>query len=410
MWRAAVATLVAVVLGAEPSWATRRDATLEDSLRDGDLDGEDVFAVAAQARGNLGLPAARAHAWLSFVGLSRTSHLGSREYGGFVVLGFPLDRLAAPRTSLAPRPMRIADGPAGQRSRLGSAHRSGVRESTPKNATAPTMEAGAVAPVEVRTIGEPPPAVVTPTPAAVTPTPAAVVEVEPSLQVTPKLARACVAQALGAAGLGVDDGRLDAVVSRARWSAVLPEVRLRVVQYDDQRLYTDTTTSSEDGRLRDSAAAQLSLEGRLTWRLDRLVYADDEPAFERMRLDRQEARAKIAHRTLEALFRWQRAWLELQLTAREVRAEARSPREEAELALKVVETEAELDVLTGGWFSRAPRGRVDILVPAARGAPRAPEARTPTRDERDAPPRGAEAPTTAAHGEAPAVERSTDAF
>ena len=40
------------------------------------------------------------------------------------------------------------------------------------------------------------------------------------------LARACVAAAWRAAGLGIDDARLDAILSRARWSAALPEALL----------------------------------------------------------------------------------------------------------------------------------------------------------------------------------------
>lgn len=401
-WLLAGATFGAGMSAASSSHATSRDGPLEDRLRDGDLDGEDVFAMTTGAvgRATLGLPAARAHAWLSVVGVSQTSHLGDRAYGGFVVLGFPLDRLAAPRISLASRPGRITEGPAGQRSRLGSAHAVSARGTASRDDAPREVETAQVGPADVRTGGAS---------ASTIATPAAIVEVEPSLQLTPKLARACVAQALGAAGLGVDDGRLDAVVSRARWSAVLPEVRLRAVQHDDQRLYTDTTTASEDGRLRDSAAAQLSLEARLTWRLDRLVYADDEPAFERMRLERQETRAKIAHRTLEALFRWQRAWFELQSSGREAPTEARAAREEAELALKVVETEAELDVLTGGWFTRVPRGRVDIVLPDARRAPRTQDARA-TSDVPDAPPHRAEAPTTAARGEAATVKPSAGAF
>ena len=49
---------------------------------------------------------------------------------------------------------------------------------------------------------------------------------------------------------------------------------------EDQRLYTDAT--ADTSRLRDSAGANLALEARLTWRFDRLLYADDEPSFERI--------------------------------------------------------------------------------------------------------------------------------
>ena len=85
------------------------------------------------------------------------------------------------------------------------------------------------------------------------------------------------------------------------------------------------------------------LEGRLTWRLDRLLFADDEPSLERLRLDREEARGKVAGKVLDALFQWQRARLAL---------DALKPgtREATDATMRLVEAEAGLDVLTGGWF------------------------------------------------------------
>lgn len=183
--------------------------------------------------------------------------------------------------------------------------------------------------------------------------------------VTPKLARAAVEAAWRAASLGSDDARLDAIVSRARWSAVLPETRLRAIRYDDERLSTDATVDTS--RLRDSTGAKLGLEARLTWRLDRLLYADDEPSFERMRLERHDARARIAGRVLEALFHWHRSWLEVrwaQAASREAREPPNRPsRDEVESALRVMEAEATLDVLTAGWFTST-RSRGVLTRPA----------------------------------------------
>src|SRR5262249_3728313 len=88
----------------------------------------------------------------------------------------------------------------------------------------------------------------------------------------------------------------------------------------------------------------LGLEARLTWRLDRLLFSEDEPALERIRLETKDARAKVAGRALEALFEWQRAGIELAWTDP-------GTRERALVELKVVEAEAALDVLTNGWFS-----------------------------------------------------------
>ncbi len=71
-----------------------------------------------------------------------------------------------------------------------------------------------------------------------------------------------------------------------------------------------------------------------------------------MRLERHDARSRIAARVLEALFHWQRARLELrwaQNAAREAREPMRT-RDEIEAALRMMEAEATLDVLTAGWF------------------------------------------------------------
>ncbi|QUS47027.1 hypothetical protein [Salmonella enterica] len=100
---------------------------------------------------------------------------------------------------------------------------------------------------------------------------------EQTVAVTPRLARATVEAAWRVAGLGNDDARLDAIVSRARWSAVLPETRLRAMRFDDQRLYTESSVDAS--RVRDSAGANVGFEARLTWRFERLLYAEDEPSF-----------------------------------------------------------------------------------------------------------------------------------
>ena len=88
----------------------------------------------------------------------------------------------------------------------------------------------------------------------------------------------------------VDDSRIDAMVARARASAALPETRLRMMKVIDDSSHlgvipTDTSTY-------DLAGADLYLEARLTWRLDRLLYADDEPTLERTRLERRETSFK----------------------------------------------------------------------------------------------------------------------
>lgn len=296
----------------------------EELVLDGDLDATDLVGRATVGRGLL--PRSRGGAtWLSLAGFTRETMNGQRDVGGFVVVGLPLDRMAQVGSRItnvnfdanaAPRP-----------------------NANPALTTA--LGGGAEA-------------------------------------VTPRLARLAVSAAWRSAGLGSDDGRLDGIVARARWSALLPETRLRAVRFDDQRLYTEST--SEVNRLRDSAGANLGLEARLTWRFDRLLYADDEPAFERMRLERRDARSRIAGRVLEALFHWHRARLAVryaQAASREAHeAPNRPSRDEVESALRVMEAEATLDVLTGGWFT-ASRHR---LAAAGVNGPPPPPAPPPAQD------------------------------
>lgn len=271
----------------------RASPATDDALADGEVDPEDLVARATVGRATVPRPPG-GQAWLSVVGFSRRSAItDEREVGGMMVVGLPLDRIARPSVK-------------------------------------PNIEATRVVAIEGG---------------------------ETTLALTPRLARTCVANAWRVAGLGSDDARLDAIISRARWSALLPEARVRAVRFEDARLSTDTGTDS--ARWRDSAGANVGFEGRLTWRLDRLLYAEDEPAFERMKLERHDARSRIASRTLEALFHWQRAWIDL----RALPPASRGTRDEVDAALRVLEAEAALDVLTGGWFTAWRSQRISVVVP-----------------------------------------------
>jgi hypothetical protein len=254
----------------------------EDALVDGDIDEEDLAAMSPVGYAGLALP--HGESWVSLVGFTRLMS-AQNDFGGMLVVGLPLDRLAVGPVH------RVADPP----------HPDAPASSSPS-----------------------PP--------------------RPAL-VAPSLARACVAAALRASGLGTDDSHLDALVARARASAWLPEARMRV-----QRLITDaaraTTLATTDGTsYYQTVGAHLMLELRLTWRFDRLLYAGDEPSFERARLERQEARSRLAGRTLEMLFTWQRAVIDAQ-------GAVAGSDQELQAWVRASEAQASLDVLTAGWFSR----------------------------------------------------------
>jgi hypothetical protein len=267
---------------------------LEDRFLDGDIDEDDHLAMLLADRGSLrtnhvGASDVHGESWVSLIGFTRELLSGRRDIGGFVVVGLALDRIGAGSTH------RLADPP---------------RSPLPASASASSATA-------------------TPTP----PSP-----------VTPDLARACVSAALRASGLGSDDSRIDALVARARASALLPEMRTRAMRLWNDAAHTTTLASTDTANFYDAVGANLVLELRLTWRLDRVLYAGDEPTLERVRLERQDARSRLAARTLEVLFAWQRAVVAVEEAA------PGSPAA-AENRLRADEARATLDVLTAGWFS-----------------------------------------------------------
>ena len=217
---------------AEP-WFGWGDRRAEDRYADGDLDVEDLVATRLGGH-RVGSGDLHARSWVSLVGFRGVYPRGHSAYGAMVVVGLALDKIAAGPTH------QIADH---------ADH------------------------------AEPPP------PPAPEP---------PRIVVSPALAREAVAAGWRAAGLGVSDARLEAMVARARLSGLLPETRLRALKLLDESGRVDG--SSDQTRYYDATGAKLWLEARLTWRLDRLLYADDEPTLERVRLERSDARTRIAGR------------------------------------------------------------------------------------------------------------------
>ncbi|MEJ7730155.1 MAG: hypothetical protein WKG00_13165 [Polyangiaceae bacterium] len=261
--------------------------------------------------------------WVAIEGGAVVRSEGKREVGGMLLVGLPFDRWARRRAraeaggALAQVPPRL-DEPVRPRRRA---------------AGSPALEPSAAAPA--------PPL---PAPESPAPDPPPLV-----LRVTPTAARAAVRAALRQARLEDAEARIDSLASRARSSALLPELRLRATRLLDEA-ESLSPTEYDPGRTTATGGTSTWLEARATWRLDRLVFADEEVPLERLRHDRAEAEARVAARTLELLFAWQRA-----LT---VEADLARPVEErVEATLRVLECEASLDVVTDGWFSRW-RGKV----------------------------------------------------
>lgn len=162
--------------------------------------------------------------------------------------------------------------------------------------------------------------------------------------VTPQMARSAVAAALEHAGLETSTSRVDRLAMRSRNSSLLPELRLRVTrQLDDSQVLSPTEYDPD--RVTATVKASWWFEARATFRLDKLVFADEEVALERMRDERIEAGKKLRERILTLLFSWQKA--------QRVRDDpAADPDAQMKAGLEIIEAEVTLDVLTGGWFSR----------------------------------------------------------
>ncbi|MGK4000125.1 hypothetical protein [Sorangium sp. So ce1024] len=245
---------------------------------------------------------------------------GERSLSGMLLASIPLERTA--RTSERPR----APPPPSARSAV-------AEPDAPRLKPAPEAP-GAPRAAPAPELPQAPPA---PPAGAEPPLPLPV-------RVTPAMAREAVDAALRQARLVDPGARVDALASRARTSSLLPELRLRVSRLVDEA-ESLAPTQYDPARRTASGGTSLWLEARATWRLDRVVFVDEEIALERLRRDRAELQAKLTARVLELLFAWQRA---VALAA----DPGRSPEEHRAATLAALEAEASLDLLTGGWMTR----------------------------------------------------------
>lgn len=167
---------------------------------------------------------------------------------------------------------------------------------------------------------------------------------DPPVRIDARLARGAVAAARQRARVVEADARLGSLASRSRSSAALPELRLRAMRVidEDEAL---SPTEYDPSRVTAKGGASTWMEARATWKLDRLVFAREEIAVERLRIGQARVVRAIEHDVLDGLARWHRArWRALDPEAPGER------RIEAELESAAIE--AMLDVWTEGWFSR----------------------------------------------------------
>jgi hypothetical protein len=271
------------------------------------------------------LPSPRhAPVWVAIDTSLRRGPAGEVTAGAMLLLGLPLDRLRARDVRLP----AFAEEPA-----------------PPDHDEPPALEPTAGSPAE------PPPAPPRPPPRAPRP------PLRIPVVVTPEAARAAVDAALRKARLVDPDARFDAMATRARGAAGLPELRLRVLRSVDQGQAL-APTEYDPSRTTATGGTSFWMEARATWRLDRLLFADEEVALERLRHQRVEARARATARVLKLLFEWQRA---LALADNP----AAAPEDNLAARLRALEAEAELDLVTDGWFTRW-RATGRVAAPPAR--------------------------------------------
>ena len=249
-------------------------------------------------------------AWVSLAGFSRETIAGQREIGGLVVVGLPLDRFARVARAIgrdvepvigsrSRTPSRTWCSPRSPRSRRSASHRgSRARPSRPRG-------------------GRPGSATTT------------LVSMPSSLA----LAGAACCPRRACARSATTPRRSMRSRASTRIACATPPAR---------------TSASRHG----SRGASIACCTRRTSPRSSACASSDTT----------RARASPG-RVLEALFHWHRAWLELrwaQAASRDAREPPNRPsRDETESALRVMEAEATLDVLTAGWFT-ASRARFAV--------------------------------------------------
>ncbi len=182
-------------------------------------------------------------------------------------------------------------------------------------------------------------------------------------RIRPRDARAAIAAAERVSGIPRASGELDGMASRARWSALLPQLRLRATRLVDESASLSPTSYDAD-RTTASGGTKLWLEARTTWSLDRLVFASEEVRIGKMQLRLAAAARRSKNDVLELLFAWQRAVYAMHDPAVDPVRCVAAWLDEQQLA-------AQLAVETGGWFVRWRRGQplpaVDCTLPSDAG-------------------------------------------
>jgi hypothetical protein len=136
---------------------------------------------------------------------------------------------------------------------------------------------------------------------------------------------------------------LSSLTRRSRWSGLVPELRVRGVYGFDRTVSQQDSSGIYPGDLTTRGGHDSLIEGRLSFRLDRLVYGDQEGALNQRRREIRLHEEKRKRDALAALSAW--------LDARRRRAH---PELEADQLFKLLHEEQEallsLYIMSDGWF------------------------------------------------------------
>ena len=153
--------------------------------------------------------------------------------------------------------------------------------------------------------------------------------------------------AVKTSGLTESDIEIERMATRARASALLPEVRVMAKGISaGPRDYISDTGSVATSYYGPS----YSVEASMTFHLERLAYSGQEARLERLRLERVEARTRITQKVIDEIARWSKA------TAEE-RDSPDGTDQHAEATARRVAAQMALDVWTAGWFSEYLEGK-----------------------------------------------------
>jgi hypothetical protein len=143
--------------------------------------------------------------------------------------------------------------------------------------------------------------------------------------------------------------RARSLVGRARWAALLPELRIRLDRRFSRTESLDLGPSAADALATPVGVDSINdmrYEWRATWDLGRIVFNPDEVGASTHALRMAEVRREIETVVIRLYFERRR------LKAEALASDASGGTPDVRGELRIQELEAELDALTGGAFSR----------------------------------------------------------